>query len=85
MLVTNKRKVLSIEEKVKLIQEIEYGKNRTKSTSVFEQNGLRMKCFKRLNEMMSLRWCVSGLIPQRSESAPVSNVLLLIICVVTKF
>jgi len=59
--VTNKRKVLSIEEKVKLIREIEYGKNRTKSTSVFEQNGLRMKCFKRLNEMMSMRWCVSGL------------------------
>jgi len=56
-----KERFLALKKKLKLIREIEYGKNRTKITSVFEQNGLRMKCFKRLNEMMSMRWCISGL------------------------
>lgn len=44
LLVTKKKKVLSIEEKVKLLREIEYGnKKKNKITNVFEQNGLRMK------------------------------------------
>jgi len=60
LLVRNKRRVLSIEEKVILLREIEYGKNKTKIISVFEQNGLRMTYFGILNEVMSVRWCVCG-------------------------
>ena len=43
------------------MREIEYGRNETKITSVFGLNGLRMKCFKRPNEVMSMRWCANGL------------------------
>ena len=36
-------------------------KNRIKISNVFEQNGSQMKHFKSLNEMTSMRCCISGL------------------------
>jgi hypothetical protein len=72
MLIINKRNVWNIEEKVTLIQEIEFGEN---STYVCQEFGLahytiqkfgktdpklRMKCFESPNKVMSKRCCLSG-------------------------
>ena len=43
------------------LYDIKICKNRTKITSVLEQNGLRMKHFKSPNEVMSMRHYLSGL------------------------